>query len=241
MKKKIVFPVIAAAAVGFLIWKFAGGREFLYAGTVEATEVDVSARVGSTIAAYDAKEGDAVRADQTLVDLSCEDVKLEADIAERDFRRTGDLYKKGSASQETFDRDKNRRDTAVLRRDWCSVKSPLDGTVLDKYHEPGELASPGTKLLTVADLRTVWMYVYVPQNLLAKISVNREVDALLPEAHDRVFKGRITFIRDEAEFTPKNVQTREERTRLVYRVKIEFANADGTLKPGMTLEARLPH
>jgi HlyD family secretion protein len=239
MKKKIIVPILIGAAA-FLLWKSFHHGKFLYAGTVEATEVDISARVGSVIAAYDVKEGDLVRSTQTLVRLACEDVRLEADIADKEFRRSSELKGNGSLPQEAFDRTKNRRDTAVLRRDWCTVASPSDGTVLETYHEPGELVAPGTKLLTVADMKTVWAYVYVPQNLLAKIAVNQTVDAVLPESNDRHYQGRIAHIREQAEFTPKNVQTREERTRLVYRVKISFDNSDGVLKPGMTLYIQLP-
>ena len=66
------------------------------------------------------------------------------------------------------------------------------------------------------------------------------VTGILPEVRGRVLKGTVARIREEAEFTPKNVQTREERTRLVYGVKIAFPNPDGLLKPGMTIEVRLP-
>jgi HlyD family secretion protein len=66
--------------------------------------------------------------------------------------------------------------------------------------------------------------------------MNQQVQATLPEMDDKKFSGVIEFINPEAEFTPKNVQTRDERTRLVYGVKIRFENKDGILKPGMTLE-----
>ncbi|HRY29821.1 MAG TPA: efflux RND transporter periplasmic adaptor subunit [Elusimicrobiota bacterium] len=238
MKKKILIGLLAVAA-GIAAWRLSSPREFFYAGTVEATEVDVSARVASPVAAYEVFEGAEVSEGQTLVRLSGEDIRLAKEQTERDFQRAKKLYEGGSVSQEVFDRLRFLRDDAALRAGWCEVRSPLAGTVLRVYHEAGEQAMPGTKLLTLADLREVWAYVYVPQPLLARISLGQEVEGLLPET-GRALKGTIRFIRSEAEFTPKNVQTREERTRLVYGVKVVFPNPERVLKPGMTVEVRLP-
>ena len=92
----------------------------------------------------------------------------------------------------------------------------------------------------MADLSEVWAYIYVPHDLLARLSAGMEVKGFLPEAGDREFPGRISVIHSEAEFTPKNVQTRKERTRLVFAVKVSFPNPGETLKPGMTVEVALP-
>ena len=237
--KKVILILIAAALVALLAWKLLKRGEFLYAGTIEATEVDISPRLSSVIASFDAKEGQSVHAGDPLVRLSCEDIKLGADIAELDFKRAQRL-RDGSMTEEAYDRLKNKRDDAALKLDWCAIKAPMDSTVLSTYHEANELVSPGAKLLTLADLREVWAIVYVPGALLAKLSLDMPVEAMLPEMKGRVFMGRISHINDEAEFTPKNVQTREERTRLVFGVKVKFPNPDGALKPGMTVEVRLP-
>ncbi|MEI7530157.1 MAG: efflux RND transporter periplasmic adaptor subunit, partial [Elusimicrobiota bacterium] len=150
------------------------------------------------------------------------------------------LYKGGSLSEENYDRLKYKRDDSALKLDWCAVKSPVNGRLLYSYREKGELVAPGVKLATVADLSEVWAYVYVPHDLLAKLSAGMDVKGFLPEAGDREFPGRISVIYPEAEFTPKNVQTRKERTRLVFAVKVTFPNPDETLKPGMTIEVKLP-
>lgn len=240
MKKKIVIAAAALVVAGAIGWKIYKNAHFLYAGTIEATEVDLSPQVTGRIGAVLVKEGDAVAKDQVLVELACEDIKLSAAQAERDFRRADNLRRSGSIPQESYEKLQYQRDEAVLRANWCTIKSPLAGTVLDKYHEPGELVNPAMKLLTLADLNEVWAYLYVPQPMLAKLSLNMEVEGVLPEMKGRTFKGRVSHLRDEAEFTPKNVQTRDERTRLVYGVKVSFPNSDLTLKPGMTIEVKLP-
>ena len=172
-----------------------------------------------------------------MVRLTCEDEKLAAAITESDYKRAQDLRHSGVMPQENYDRFKNKRDEAALRLDWCAIKAPLDAVVLATYHEANELVSPGTKLLTLADLREVWAIVYVPGPLLAKLSLDMPVEVLLPEMKGRVFKGRVSHINDEAEFTPKNVQTEKERVKLVYRIKITLANPKGELKPGMPADA----
>ncbi len=240
MKKKIIPVVILIALAAGLYIKYRDGRDFRYAGTIEATETDLSARIPGTIAAYGTDEGDPVKKGQTVVSLDCADQRLAAGIAADDFKRAEELYKGGSMSKENYDRLKYKRDNTALQVDWCSVKSPVNGRTLYTYHENGELVGPGTKLLTVADLSEVWEYIYVPHDLLAKLSVEMPVKGYLPEAGDRAFPGRISVIYPEAEFTPKNVQTRKERTRLVYAVKVSFPNPDEALKPGMTLEVALP-
>ncbi len=241
MKKKIlrIAPVVLVVGA-FVAWKLWSSGEFRYAGTVEATDVDLSPRVSSQISTVSVREGDDVRAGQTLVELGCEDLKLSSGIAARDYVRSERLYKEGSTPLEIFDRDRNRRDGAALQVSWCRIASPIDGTVLARLREPGEWASPGTKLMTLADLGQVYAYAYVPQTVLHLIKVGQEVRVFLPEASRAPRRGTVAFIRPEAEFTPKNVQTREERTRLVYGVKVMLENADRVLKPGMPVELDLP-
>lgn len=237
-KRLLAIPVLVVA--GLFVWNWLKARDFRYAGTVEATEVSLSPRISSTISTMTVHEGDVVRKGQIVVELGCEDLKLASEIAGRDYARAERLYKDGATPFESYDRAKNRRDDAALKVAWCSIESPIDGTVLARTHEPGEWASPGVKLLTLADLGGVYAFIYVPQAELYRLKPGQAVEAFLPEAGGAARKGQIAFVRSAAEFTPKNVQTRAERTRLVYGVKIALDNADGALKPGMPVEVRLP-
>lgn len=240
MNKKIPLIVLGLALAAGVVWRLTTRGEFRYAGTVEATDVDLSPRVSSQISTVAVHEGDDVHAGQVLVELGCEDLKLAADIAARDFARSERLYKEGSTPFETYDRDRNRRDATALSVSWCRIASPIDGTVLARLHEPGEWASPGVKLLTLADMDQLYAYAYVPQTVLYLIKPGQAVKVFLPEARSGPRGGTVAFIRPEAEFTPKNVQTREERTRLVYGVKVRLDNKDRALKPGMPIELELP-
>ena len=240
MKKIGMLAAVVIAAGAAAAWYFSRNGEFLYSGTMEATEVDVSSRLTSLISAKEVSEGEAVTRGQGLFRLDCDEFKLAADIARRDLERAEQLYKSGSMPRENYDRIKYKRDDSALRVDWCAVKSPIKGRVLYTYHEPGEMVSPGTKLATLADLSELWAYIYVPQAVATRLSVGMELAGFLPELGMRKFPGRISVVNEEAEFTPKNVQTRKERTRLVFGVKVTFRNPDGILKPGTTIEVGLP-
>ena len=181
-----------------------------------------------------------MKKDETLAVLACEDVKIDAENAESEYKRALALKAGGSIGQESFEKAKYRRDNSALKVEWCSVKSPVTGRLLYSYREAGELVAPGTKLATVADLSEVWAYIYVPHDLLAELKPGMELKGVLSELPGRKFPGRVSVINAEAEFTPKNVQTASERTRLVFGVKVTFPNEDETLKPGMTIEVRLP-
>lgn len=238
----IAGAVIAIIAAGIAV-KFAFfNRQFLYAGTLEATKVDLSARISSAISAVNVHEGDHVTENQELVTLACEDIKIASELANINYRRTLRMYREAIVPPETMDQVKNKKNDIDERLSWCFVRSPIPGTVLNRYHEPGEWVNPGTKLLTLANIRDIWAYIYVPQPDVSRLSVGMKVKGYLPELNNRVFEGTIIKINDEAEFTPKNVQTRSERERLVFGVKVSFlgSNNEEILKPGMTIEVRLP-
>lgn len=244
-KKRRIIVVLSAAgmiaaAIALKFYIFRG--VFLYAGTLEATKVDLSARISSTVSSVTVKEGDHVVENQELIALACEDMKVASELANDNFRRTVGLYRAGTASQETMDQVKNRKEDADVRLGWCTVRSPISGTVLSRYHEPGEWVNPGAKLLTLANIRDIWAYIYVPQPDVSMLKVGTTLKGYLPELNNREFDGKIIKINDEAEFTPKNVQTRSERERLVFGVKVSFlgSNEQEILKPGMTIEIKLP-
>ena len=233
-----VIAIAVAVAVRFAFFN----HEFLYAGTLESTTVDLSARIPSAISSVNVHEGDHVTENQELVTLACEDIKIASELANINYRRTLRMYREAIVPPETMDQVRNKKDEIDERLSWCSVRSPIQGTVLNRYHEPGEWVNPGTRLLTLADIRDIWAYIYVPQPAVSRLSVGMKVKGYLPELNNRVFEGAIIKINDEAEFTPKNVQTRSERERLVFGVKVSFlgSNNEEILKPGMTIEVRLP-
>ncbi len=241
-KTKIILLVIVVLISATIIKIAFFRKTFYYAGTIETTKVDVSAQVSSTLSKVFVREGDQVTENIPLIEMSCEDIRVISNLADINYNRQLKLLKAGAATRETFDMAKNRKDDADVKMNWCNIKSPLNGTVLNRYHEPGELVTPGTKLLTLANIKDVWAYIYVPQPTVSYLKPGMKIKSHLPEMPHREFVGTIIKINDEAEFTPKNVQTRTERERLIYGVKVSFlgVNNEEILKPGMTVEAELP-
>lgn len=240
MKKRLpLLLVIAVLAAGYWFYK-RQHPDFTYAGNIEAEEVDVQPGVASPIATIAVQEGDVVAAGQRLAELSCPDIRVAVGQATSDFNRNQSLYQAGSLAAAGFDRSRYASRDAQVKLAWCDISAPISGTVLTVYRRAGEWARPGQPILTLADLREVYAFIYVPQSLLAKLKLGQKIKGTLPELPGRSFEGTLAYIRPQAEFTPKNVQTREERDRLIYGIKIRFSNADGVLKPGMSIEADLP-
>ena len=239
--RKIIVSVILIALMGVTARFLWVSKDFSYAGTLESTRVDLSAQLPSTIAEVKIQEGDPVTLGQELVTLACEDVQIASQLANQNYNRTLKLFQTGTASQDNLDQVKNKKQETDLRLKWCSIVSPINGTVLSRYREPAEWVSPGIKLLTLANIQDIWTYIYVPEPEIAKLKVGMKLVGTVPEIKHKIFEGKIIKINSEAEFTPKNVQTQSERTRLVYGVKVSFlgANPDEILKPGMTIEIKL--
>lgn len=117
------------------------------------------------------------------------------------------------------------------------VQSPINGFIVDKYFEKGETVTQMSSLFKVADLSTVDLKIYVSEEELGRIKLGQSVDINIDAYPNNNYKGKVIYISPEAEFTPKNIQTKDERTKLVFAVKIRVANPKYELKPGMPADA----
>ncbi len=125
----------------------------------------------------------------------------------------------------------------------CSVKSTATGTISTKNVEQGEMVMAGTPLATLSQLNEVWLSLYLPETKLPTVKLGQKAHIKI-DGDPKRYEGIITFIASEAEFTPRNVQTPDERTKLVYRIKITLPNANHVFKPGMPADGYLfppPH
>ena len=117
-----------------------------------------------------------------------------------------------------------------------TLYAPFDAFVTVKDTEEKEFVQPGTPVVTLADLDEVWVKTYVPETQLGRVRLGQEADVLSDTFPGKVYRGKVTFISPEAEFTPKNVQTKEERVKLVYRIKVTLTNPNQELKAGMPVD-----
>jgi HlyD family secretion protein len=126
-----------------------------------------------------------------------------------------------------------------IRLGYGPLYSPLAGIVLSEHIEAGEYVVPGTPIVTLVDLDDIWLRAYVEESDLGRVKLGQEVEVTTDSYPGKVYPGRVSFLASEAEFTPKSVQTREQRVKLVYRIKIDVANPDRELKPGMPADAKI--
>ncbi len=220
------------------------------AGSRREDIAELAARVEGVQADLAGAEKELKRQD-TLVAEGVTTVKTRDDALARRDVLTGQLEsakqalaraKAGSRDQE-IDAARATRDAmeariAQLRQQIAdaTVVSPIDGIVTEKISEPGELLAAGAPILVITDLGRPWLTVYVAEPDLGKIRLGAPAEVVTDGGEKR--QGKVSFIASTAEFTPRNVQTRDERVKLVYRVKIALDNADGLFKPGMPAEAR---
>jgi HlyD family secretion protein len=137
---------------------------------------------------------------------------------------------------------KTARESLGLSRinlDYTTLRAPTNGVITVRQAELGEVVSPGTPVVTLADLDHVWLRAYVPETDLARIRYGQDASIRTDTYPNKVYHARISFISSNAEFTPKSVQTYKERVTLVYRIKLDVDNPNRELKPGMPADAEI--
>lgn len=169
-----------------------------------------------------------------------------------------DAYARFVAAEQTYRKAKTglrpeeiaaaraRRDAASAQVDLlqkrirdCAVVAPTPGTLTLRAVEPGELVGMGSNIARLTYLDRVKLMIYVPEAELGRVALGAQADVTIDTYPGKPFTGTVVYISPSAEFTPKNVQTKEERTKLVFAVKIEIDNPDGALKPGLPADAVL--
>jgi HlyD family secretion protein len=308
---------LAYAYGGRLLGPNGGQPAVSVTGTIEAIQVDVSAKILGRIAERPVNEGDRVTLGQLLVRLDesaqvaevrrqeaavrtaestlkdllagaraeeLEDARAALQSAgatrewtERDYRRADELFRKTLIAAQEVDRARQAFEVAVAQEKSARQKllllqagsrpdqveaargqlaqarhaldmaqtqlkemtiySPVDGIVLRKNLEVGEMATPGVPILTLMKPSELWVRAYVPEEEIGRIKVGNAARVAVDAYPARRFPGRVIEIASEAEFTPRNVQTKKERVNLVFRIKVAVDNPEGILKPGMPADA----
>lgn len=274
------------------------GREkpagFSGSGTLEATEVTVSAQTGGQIVRLTKEEGDAVAAGDTLARVDVEKLQLQrkqlvagldevranripaaesvrqaadnlANI-EKNYKRMSGLLEKGTATQQQYDDASTKyrvaasqlasaraqeklldakeseidASVAVLDRGIRdgTVLSPASGVIAEKYVESGETVPSGGAVYKVSDTKKYWLKIYVAEKDLARFKLGEDVTVRV-DAYAKDLAAAVSWVSPEAEFTPKNVETKEARAELVYAVKVTIKDPPAELKIGMPAEVYL--
>ena len=123
---------------------------------------------------------------------------------------------------------------------YTTLTAPYDGVILVRQAELGEVVSPGAAIVTLADIAHVWLRAYVNETDIGRIRLGGQAAVTTDSYPGKVYAGRISFISESAEFTPKSVETHAERVTLVYRIRIDIDNPSHELVPGLPADARIP-
>lgn len=174
-------------------------------------------------------------ASKSVSQKQLEDARTRYTVAQQAYEKA----KRGSREQEIVlakaRRDQAAAQVALLKKKVqdCAIVAPIAGTVTKRFVERGELVGMGMALLKIANLQEMNVTVYLPETELPKIRLGGRATVQIDAYPDRSFEGEVVYISPTAEFTPKNIQTRDERTKLVFGVKLRVPNPDGTLKAGI--------
>ena len=211
----LAVTLTACTSLGLdLPWRGSASR-LTASGTLEADETRIAPRVTAAITALPLAEGDSVAAGALVARLDDRAIQLQ-------IRQAPDI-----ASRLTFE---------LQAQDYV-LTSPVSGIVTRVPGRVGEMAFPGQTLLAVADLSTLRLTLFIEEADLARVRVGQRVAVIADPYPARAFEGVVTSINQQAEFTPRNVQTRTDRLNLVFGVQLTVPNPDGALRPGMPVDA----
>jgi HlyD family secretion protein len=197
-------------------------------------------------AAFKSAQGDYNRMKELLASKTV--TQKQFDDAEARYISAQQAYEKLKAGlrSEEITTARARRDQASAQADQlrkkvsdCYILAPSTGTVTLRAVEPGELVTMGANVLRITYLDRVKLTIYVNETDLGRVRLGQEASVKIDGDTEQVHTGKVVYISPTAEFTPKNVQTKEERTKLVFGVKIEVDNKEGVLKPGLPADATI--
>ncbi len=233
-------------------------------GTIEMTETTVNSKTSGRVVEILVDEGQAVKAGDLLAELDHEELDAQIaaarsnldvaianyDSAKTDLTRNRQLYQAQQISASQFDQATTKNDVTkaqvsqakanldLLKVQLNNVKifAPGRGILSEKLVENGEVIASGTSLFTLLDYEKPWVKVYLPLKEVSRIRLNEKAYVTLDAFPNRKFYGRISFISKEAEFTPKDFLSKEERVKQVFAVKVQLTNEDNILKAGLPVD-----
>jgi len=259
--------IVAAAVAAVFIWEERNEKEKVIkvSGNIEGDDVRMSFRVQGQIEELLTDEGRVVKKDDIVARLKKDElskVQAEAEAALKlaeyqykldydDYIRAENLLKAGAISAQARDSAKTKMDTdsanikqlqaslelANTKLGWTDLASPLDGYVLVKSALAGEVVQPGTPVFTAVDLDNIWVTAYINETDLGKVKLGQKAYIQTDSYKGKKYNGWVSFISPQTEFTPKYIQTSEERVKYVYRIKVRVDNSSLDLKPGMPADA----
>jgi HlyD family secretion protein len=174
-----------------------------------------------------------------LLQIDAAQAGRQAAAAQLDELRAGARAQEIQAAEANLQQTQAAVEAIQIQIDKSELTSPVNGWVTDLGIQPGEIANPGATLLRLSDLDEVKLTVYISETQIGKVKLGQPAQVSVDTFPERTFQGKVTFIAQQAEFTPENVQTEDQRANLVFEVKISLDNPEHLLKPGMPADVTL--
>jgi HlyD family secretion protein len=252
MNKRVVIAPIVIIAVSCLYGWYvysgsAGGdsSDIEGSGTIEAVELNIGSQMAGELKLLRVKEGQQIKEGDTigmLDDSILKDQLLSAEAGVEEASVTvnnADSTEDKNVAKAKLKQAEAAFSIAQTQYAYAIIKSPIDGVVLSLPFREGEVVNAGSTIATVGKTSELEITIYADEKELAGVKSGQPADVAVEAYPGEVFKGRVAEIASEAEFTPQNVQTKEQRSNLVFAVKIQIDNFKGKLKPGMIADASL--
>jgi HlyD family secretion protein len=168
-------------------------------------------------------------------------VKSQFNASKENYNKVQNFARPEEITQAKANVSKSEAGINLLKKNIkdCFIISPINGIVVKRFVEAGETVSMLSSLLKVSNLSRVEVVIYVSEKTLPQIKLNQTAEIVTDGQPDKPFEGKVIFISPEAEFTPKNIQTKEERTKQVFAVKLEIDNKSEELKTGLPVDVRI--
>ncbi len=257
MRKRIIPIVIViaiAAGAGYYWWLHYGSASAANAalggsGTIEAEQIAITPQMAGRITSAPAEEGVAVKAgdvlytlDPTLIKLQIDNAKAAVSAAKSNYdhvRKDSDSTRADKdAAKAQYQQAQIAVDMNRVQLGYANITAPVTGILSSIAQRVGENAVPGTTLAMISQVQSLTVTIYVPENRIGEVKMG-QLGTLTTDSTTKTYNTKVTYISSQAEFTPASIETKDQRVKLVYQVKLDITDADSDLKPGMPADVVL--
>lgn len=255
---KRIFPILAVVVVlalaGYFGWTWYTGTSATASalegsGTIETDQIAITPQTTGRILTAPAEEGVPVAngdvlytLDPALVELQVKQAQAGIDAAKANLKtvkaKSGHTKADTAAAQAQLDQAEVALAMAKVQVGYASIASPIDGVISSIAARAGENAVPGTTLAIVSNPASLTVTIYVPESQIGLVKIG-QTGTLTTDSLTKTYHGSVVFIATQAEFTPASIETKDQRIKLVYQVKLRITDADTSLKPGMPADVVL--
>jgi HlyD family secretion protein len=255
---KRIFPILAVVVVlalaGYFGWTWYTGtaataKALGGSGTIETDQIAITPQTTGRILTAPAEEGVPVKKgdtlytlDPALANLQVKQAQAGIDAAKANLRnvkdKSGHTTADVTAAQAQLDQADVALAMAKVQVGYTSIASPIDGVISSIAARAGENAVPGSTLAMVSDPASLTVTIYVPESQIGLVKIG-QTGTLTTDSITKTYHGSVVFIATQAEFTPASIETKDQRIKLVYQVKLRITDTDASLKPGMPADVVL--